>query len=625
MTRPPGPQPPPDPRPPGTRPPGPVPRDPDSALWQLVKAQAGSRPGDATACLRGAAHTDRAFRDAVVAELAENPHRVPPPSYGVDLVAVLKECFFARRRAARRGALMLVLPFPLLPLDVTGALLPPLLVLVARFWLFVARVVTGAVERGAERTGSERAVRGGRVLTAVLWLLVVLFLASTVLGGVSGLVAGGTVRHLLTALLVLAGWTAVAAVDQYRRTCLLHLFATGRAPVRPDGHGRTAARFRQLARQQADPDVIYSDYAPFVGAGIEMDSWSFAIELLPDTDRADRPSSDGRLGKRLGEPLAEPRELTVPAVHARIRAELLRLGEAGSYPGDRMHGIQVDDCVMKSGLRLGPAADWSGTVPGTAFHRMAPFARRAAAVELGLAPGDPVPATWWPDSLDVAAEERLRHYLAARVGSWEGEVVLTVFSRVQLQGGLLFLESRAFLLPPIARKYHAIDDVMPPADAADWAALVRRALGSAVVLAGEAPRDLLRGPRTAALTTRNEDWYARMCRTDRVVDHGPRYSVRELAAEPHYQQLFQEMDVDRFLTGISTRTVTAVRGCLHDAGYRTSEYDSRANVVFDNSVHVNGTVHGNVQTGDRARASYRTVTPPRPHIGSGSGPSSSGS
>ncbi|ARZ71927.1 hypothetical protein SMD11_6351 [Streptomyces albireticuli] len=616
MTRPPGPQP-----PPGPRPPGPVPRDPDSALWQLVKAQAGSRPGDATACLRGAAHTDRAFRDAVIAELAENPHRVPPPSYGVDLVAVLKECFFARRRAAHRGALMLVLPLPLLAVDAAGALLPLLLVLAVRFWLFVTRVVAGAVERGAARTGSERAVRGGRVLTGVLWLLVVVFLATTVLGGLGGLVLGGTVRHLLTALLVLAGWTVVAAVDQYRRTCLLHLFATGRAPARLDGHGRTAARFRQLARQQADPDVIYSDYAPFVGAGIEMDAWSFAIELLPDTDRA----PDKRLEKHPDGPPAEPGELTVPAVHARIRAELLRLGEAGTYPGDRLHGIQVDDYVMKSGLRLGPAADWSGTGPGTAFHRMAPFARRAAAVELGLAPGAPVPPTWWPDSLDIAAEERLRHYLAARVGSWEGEVVLTVFSRVQLQGGLLFLESRAFLLPPIARAYHALDNVMPPADPAGWAELVRQALGSAVVLASEAPRDLLRGLRTAALTTRNEDWYARMCRTDRVVDHGPRYSVRELAAEPHYQQLFQEMDVDRFLTGISTRTVTAVRGCLRDAGYRTSEYDSRANVVFDNSVHVNGTVHGNVQTGDRARASYRTVTPPRPHIGSGSGPSSPGS
>ncbi|MBB5122928.1 hypothetical protein AF335_20360 [Streptomyces eurocidicus] len=609
-------------RPPGPQPPRPVPRDPGSALWQLVKAQAGGRPGDATALLRGAAHTDRAFRDKVIAELAEHPYRVPPPSYGVDLVAVLKECLFARRRAARRGALMLVLPLPLLAVDAAGALMPLLLVLITRFWLFVARVVTGALERGAARTGSERAVRGGRVLTGVLWLLVVVFLASRVLGGLGGLVADGTGRHLLTALLVLAGWTVVAAVDLYRRTCLLHLLATGRAPARPDGHGRTAARFRQLARQQADPDVIYSDYAPFVGAGIEMDSWSFAIELLPDTDRADRPSPGERLEKRPPEP---PAELTVPAVHARIRAELLRLGEAGRYPGDRLHGIHVDDYVMKSGRRLGPAADWSGTGPGTAFHRMAPFARRAAAVELGLAPGAPVPATWWPDSLDVAAEERLRHYLAARVGSWEDEVVLTVFSRVQLQGGLLFLESRAFLLPPIARTYHALDDVMPPADLADWAALVRQALGSAVVLAGEAPRDLVRGPRTSALTTRNEDWYTRMCRTDRVVDHGPRYSVRELAAEPHYQQLFQEMDVARFLTGISTRTVTAVRGCLRDAGYRTSEYDSRANVVFDNSVHVNGTVHGNVQTGDRARASYRTVTPPRPHMGPGSGPSSPGS
>ncbi|MFJ5226539.1 hypothetical protein [Streptomyces sp. NPDC088400] len=595
--------------------PSPVPPpQPGSALWHLVRSQAGNRPGDATAYLRGAAHIDRAFRDAVLAELAENPHRIPPPSYGVDLAAVLKECYVARRWAAVRAGLLLGIPLLMMPFSVAGALIPPTLVLLARLAMYVGRTLARLVR------GDSGTARQGRGAGALLLVLVVLWLAwvplralallpvllITTLGesGDGAADSTGLGRHLMVMLVVFIGWGAVAAVHQYRTTRLKHLFATGQAPDHPDGTGAIAQRIDQVRRRQADPDVVYSDYAPFVGAGIELDHWSFAIELVPD------PTS-----KTTDAAAAHRDAFTVPDVHARIRSELARLGEGSAYPGDRMHGIRVDDYVMKSGKRLGPVQDWSGTGPDSAFHLMAPAARAAAAVQLRTPPGADVPATWWPDSLDLFAEERLRHYLTVRVGSWGDEVVLTVFSRVQMQGGLLFLESRAFLLPPIARAYHAIDDVLPPSDPADWLDLLRESFASVFALVSDAPGDLFAPSRTSAAAARSEAWYRRMCATDRVVDHGPRYSVRELAAEPHFQQLFQEMDVQRFLKSIQTRTVTAVRAALRDAGYSTGEYDARATIVFDHSVRVDGTVHGNIQTGDHARASHQTITTPQPHVG----------
>lgn len=90
---------------------------------------------------------------------------------------------------------------------------------------------------------------------------------------------------------------------------------------------------------------------------------------------------------------------------------------------------------------------------------------------------------------------------------------------------------------------------------------------------------------------------------------------RELGAEREFQQLFQEMDVQRFLKSVQTRTVTAVRAGLRDAGHGTGAYDARANFLFDHSAHVSGTVNGNVQTGHNARAHHRTVTAPQPQVG----------
>ncbi|KQX83945.1 hypothetical protein AB0K86_14255 [Streptomyces clavifer] len=599
--------------------------DPGSRLGMLIRSQAGNPPGDATAYLCGAAHTDRPFRDAVITELAENPHRIPPPSYGVDLAAVLRECFIARRQAGIRGALLLVLPLLLMAVDVAGALTMVALVLYIRLFLYVARGLAGFLAPSTE-PGNARPTGAGRAIRALIFLVLSIYLAGQVLAASVLLFAEGlfisrsVCRYnavgessctrndelnltLVTALLVLVCWIVVATVFHHRTTRLLHQFATGRTPVRQDPPAH-AARLAELRQQQADPDIVFSDYAPFVGAGIELDHWSFAIELTPDVGH----KPDGTTADR-------PAGFTVPLIHARIRRELLRLGEGDAYPGDRMHGIRVDDYIVKSGLRLGPSTDWSGTGPDSAFQELAPDARREAVVQLGGVPDGPAPATWWPDSLDLAAQERLRHYLTVRVGSWGNEVVLTVFSRVQVQGGLLFLESRAFLLPPIARAFHAIDRVTPPDGVWDWFELVQRASASVFTVVSDAPIDLFRISRTAGRIGRSHAWYAHMCATNQVVDHSPKRSVRELAAEPAFQQLFQEMDVQRFLKSIQTRTLTAVRLSLRDAGYATGEYNARANIVFDHSVHVSGTVNGNVQSGDHARASHQTITTPQPRVG----------
>ncbi|MFE9725437.1 hypothetical protein ACFYQ5_18010 [Streptomyces sp. NPDC005794] len=615
----PDPQDPPPPVPgprPAPGPPAPPPSDPDSDLWQLVRSQAGNRPGGATEYLRGAAHLDRQFRNAVIKELAENAYRIPPPSYGVDLAAVLKECFVARREVATRAAILLALPFLLLPVSVTGALVALLLVLFVQLARALGRRLRNALGEG-RRPGGSPGSRPGNALITLLLLLAFLWAlgqavrlslsASYVLEGL----ATGESRPLVAFLLVLVGWSVVIGVYRYRTELHLYSLAIGRSTERPDPPV-VADRLEEIRVLQADPDVVYSDYAPFVGAGIELDHWSFAIELVPDLEKR-----DGAAERRAA--------FTVPEVHARIRRDLLRFGEGETYPGDQLRGLHVDDYVMKSGKRLAPSTDWSGTGPGTPFHAKAPAARAEAARMLRVPQDGQAPETWWADSLDLYADERLRHYLTVRVGSWGDEVVLTVFSRVQMQGGLLFLESRAFLLPPLARRYHRIDDILPPRDTKDWLDLARAAFASVFSLVGDSLSDLTAPSRTKTRTARASYWYARMRATNRPVDHGPAYSVRELAAEPHFQQLFQEMDVQRFLKSIRTRTVTAVRNSLRDAGYGTGEYDARTTVLFDRSVHVNGTMHGNIQTGDSARAAHQTITTPQPHVGPTAGGAATGS
>ncbi|MFE6050947.1 hypothetical protein ACFQ6N_09340 [Kitasatospora sp. NPDC056446] len=560
----------------------------------------------------------------MIEELAEHPYRVPAPTPGVDLGTVLKECFAARRQAVGRAVLVLL---------AAGAV--PAVVVLDLLSLSASEPVSGP-DAGSRAVGL--LVRVGLAYLGIPLVFVAAWLArsdrpgrrrlGTWLAVGCALVAGQVLGWAFVGGL-LAVWFLVALAGRVRLERTLHDLGAGRAAV-PEDPVRQEV-YHRLAWQQAYPDVVYSDYAPFVGAGVQLDHWSFADELLPDPAAA---------------PAADPTPvLTVPVVHARLRAELARLGAASvpAYPGDRLHGITVDDLVFKSGKRLGPATDWCGYGPGTAFAALAPYAERSVTRPVpgtgspgtgspgtgspgtgsaGPAPAGPAGAPygaahWWADSVDLAAEERLRHYLAVRVEGWNAEVVVTVYVRAQLQGGQLFLESRAFVLPPVARAYHAIDTAAPPVDAGDWFGLAAAALASLPVLVAGSAGVLRRAARSRRAEVRNARRYVRMCRENRPVDHGPALSVRELGAEAAYQQLFQEMDVQRFVKAVRARIVSAVRDCLRDHGFRTDGAEVLQNVVINSGVQVHGDVHGVVQSGAAASASYRTVTPPAQRVGSG--------
>ena len=93
--------------------------------------------------------------------------------------------------------------------------------------------------------------------------------------------------------------------------------------------------------------------------------------------------------------------------------------------------------------------------------------------------------------------------------------------------------------------------------------------------------------RTAVRTGNRQRWYRRMTALGRPVDHGPQLSLRELGAEPHYQQLFQELDVRRFFTSVRERAFTAVVAELRRTGYDTSEFEQAAQFVFAGTMNLN--------------------------------------
>ncbi|GAA1409799.1 hypothetical protein GCM10009639_60350 [Kitasatospora putterlickiae] len=552
------------------------------ATPENLRHQAGPVPGDATRYLCAAAWLDRRFRAELIEELVEQSFRIPAPSPGTDLVRVLHEALTARRWEAWTGAaclLVLAAGFPLFGVAAgTATVLLVLLLGVAgglgvdrmdhRLGLEVERLVIAP--RSPRRTGRGSGLVAGLGQVLAVGVLLTAAIAYVMEGELDDLdpelLAG--VWYALVELLLL--WLA-AAVLRYRIRRRLTAFgdvgATPVPPPRPHG-ARAAWLYARLREQQSGPELLYRRQAPLVGLGRAGRTWRMTFELRPSGERA----AQGRA----------PEPIDAHVLYRTIAQRIRALAEDPRYPEDPLRGLSVTDRVFRPSLRGDDPAGWLGAMSGRA--------------------GDQVllePA--WADLLSRTGHERLRHYLAVRVGSWQEEVVITVLVRATTRGGLLYLEWLPYVLEPVAQAYHVVDLLgrrSGPAHAANalgWAA--RRLGGDLGIAVGQL--GAVRASRGRAARMRRR--YRHLTRAGYAVDYAPRLSVRELGAGGEYQNIFQAHDVQRFLNTVAQRVFSAVGDELRARGYDSAAFEEQAqsitNVNNGGVQVVNSTVQGPVAGG----------------------------
>jgi hypothetical protein len=187
-----------------------APRSPDTA-WEAAET---------TRYLCAATHIDRGFRELVIKELLDEPHRAICPSYGVDLATVAAHAVSARRRYALRDGVLFCLLLTL---------------------LLVAVLTAGSAEPA-----------GTRVVGAAIFVL-------------------------------LAAWMVVAAT-RFMERCVILGRQLGRPAHRipkPRLSMTASLRARLAAIESAQNGnvTVFSGYRPFVGSGSVFGRWSFAIDI----------------------------------------------------------------------------------------------------------------------------------------------------------------------------------------------------------------------------------------------------------------------------------------------------------------------------------------------------------
>ncbi len=374
----------------------------------------------------------------------------------------------------------------------------------------------------------------------------------------------------LSALCLLVAWLVVLTEGSViRYDVLARLNRPDPGDAAPHPRRWTVAVRRDLDRireVQGGNVTVYSGFSPFVGSGFEDESWSFSINV--------------RKGKELvtGDRRA-PREFEVGELYDLLGREFSPLS---------MPGLRVEDHLYVHGQDVRDRPD---ILPDMVDH----------------------PVSVVPDELvqhyrDVPSQQ-VRHYLVLRVEDWGGELVLSMFLRLQRISSSLFVEASYFLLPPLSERLHRIDQFRAFPDTKEVLGLVARSTWRVPILLPMSYVNLARSvlaPLNRRLTDRAD---RRRISSNAAFDYGASRTVREEHTSTNYRRYFQKLDREMYSKTIERRIFEVLSQFLDEHGIDTSAFEERQSMVLNNGVMVTGGSFSadTVAAGARAKASSGTA------------------
>ncbi|MFB7664396.1 zinc ribbon domain-containing protein [Kitasatospora sp. NPDC056138] len=366
------------------------------------------------------------------------------------------------------------------------------------------------------------------LLLAVLLLLVFVFTVS----------ASGPLLTLLTLLLA---WGTVLAFE------LSTMFGSHLQDLRPESfdpeaaptapHQDAEARLQQVGAYATGNVTVYSGYSPFVGYGVELDSWSFALDVT-------KPGGSGDI----------PRDFDVTDLYAHV--------------ADRLGPLVLPDLRIEERLFV----DGSDIVGDQRF--------------LPDSLGRPVAEVSQEqlDALKRAPEDRARPYLAVHSTGWGGELVTSLFVRFYRSESNLSVEAVHTVLCPLLERYRIIDTLLPSPSVGDFAKKTSETMVSTFFMLLASPARAVMGFAPDFGMTRRVRRQNRMITRLHRFDYGARLSVRQQASDTNYHRYFQKLDTKMALKVAERRVLDALVEFAEKNGIDVGDLVQRQETIINNGI-----------------------------------------
>ena len=291
--------------------------------------------------------------------------------------------------------------------------------------------------------------------------------------------------------------------------------------------------------------IIYSGFVPFVGAGIDLGGWSFAVDTS-------HPKQD--LGQK---------EDVLPFSFEDLYSELDR-----SLNKLAIKGLKTQDALFVNGNAIRDEKWILPDVHGRPVHRV-----------------DVETIKRFIDTNDL----RIRHYRWIQIHDWADQLVVSYFLRCSRQGKSLFVDVSVFLLTPLEDRYCGIDALVSPG----WRQRVREGIGYLFVT----PFTVLYS--WVDLFAKFSEWVADFLGTKerrirREIDNNPFFdfgtgsSLRGKMSSSQYSHFFQRSDKEMYAKIVERTLLDGIVAFLDDHNIDTSDLKERQTTIINSGIIVQG-------------------------------------
>jgi len=523
-------------------------------------ATASQTPTETTRYLCFAARIDQGFRNYVFRHIVGEKHRAIGESHGVDLAAIVKSCYAAQKEIRIRDFVLAGLLIFLLwqhitnTLSLSGISMGSYSIIAAPLISTIVLIVAAAL------TIVQVAFFVLFMLLAQIKKIPVFIRVILLLLAILSLITVGPYWYLPFLIFVGAWGTILCNSWILYYGTETQQFARGKFNANTVQFPLDPGTALQLATL-SDPDqnvIVYSGFLPFVGSGVDLDGWSFAIDVTKGAQKM--------TATLMPEPL-QVRELYDCIDQAMKALKLPRLTISDKL---YVHGTAISDYpIFFDALKKRP------------ITRI-----------------DNRQMKQWMETFS----EDVRYYKCMRVLSWNGELIVSIFIRfIQIEKNL-FVEANYMLLPPLKEEYYLLDLL---GTSSTWEKLWNLAVPSFL---STFSLWLLSPLRVLAYLFR--DWSAnseqarieRLIATNPAFDYGASTSLRQEASSSAYRLHFQKLDKEMYVKIIERQLLESIIGFLDSKNIDTTDLKARQEMILNNGVIVSGGSVENLAFGEKAKA-----------------------
>lgn len=324
-------------------------------------------------------------------------------------------------------------------------------------------------------------------------------------------------------------------------------------------------QLEQIPNIQNGNVIVYGGFSPFVGSGIDLGGWSFAINL-------DNPKEE--LGKNLN---------PIP----------FQIEELYKYVVDKIKNLEIQGLIVEDKL----------CVNGQEIRNNTTFLPNHLS-----RPNYFVEPTIMKKYINQNTFH-IRYYKLVKVISWNGQFILSIFIRFIRIKQKLFTEVNYFLLTPVKKEYQEVDSLE---SRITWEKVYNSFLESslmAIFIWLCSPFKVFIEILNLFEESNNRKIMRKLVRNTPNFNYGAITSIREAASSLEYTQYFQKLDKEMYLRLIDRQIIDSLVDFLDSKNIDTSDLKEKQTAISNNGIIVSGgSIEAtNIAVGENAKSKAKSI------------------